>query len=290
MAKKISKMQVKIIKADSVKIKGREYDPKKKNILCLLYQEFDRETIKRFYLDHIKGKNVDHLELELTIPTKRRSNEQNRLYWALLRILSFALKGCHGYEEELHEELLRMYAPRIPSLLGDEDVPKRSKDMDTEEFSFLITSVFKHLAEAGTFVESPQDIRQYWRQYYEWRGIQKTDPLKIKTIEEYRDMVPYCEACLKYTRVIDEFGTEQDTGHMSHIVSKGSGGEMIPENFLHLCSEHHIGDQHQHGWEEFLEEFPHLRWKVEQARQIASRRPVQIEAEISEPDEDLELF
>lgn len=288
MGKKVKGIPVEIIQAENITVNGKYKNPKKDNIICLKYQGLDRQTLVTFYKKHVKDKRVK-LEMTLEIPVKRRSSDQNRLYWALLRIMSYELKGCHGYEEEIHEELLRMYSPRVESILGDEDVPKRSKDMDTEEFAELINAVFKHLAEAGTMVESQNDIRNYWRQYYEWRGTKKKDPLKIKSMEEYRRMVPYCEACLTYTWQTDEFGKDVDTGHICHVVSAGSGGELIPENVFHFCGKHHIEDQHKYGWEKFLEEFPHLRWKVERARQIASHKPLQIQADVKEVTEEKEL-
>ncbi len=234
------------------------------NILVFQFPKAERGPMVGFFSWFLKREKwwEDEIKLSLQLQRDGRSLNQNRLYWALLRILSYEMKGSHGYEDEIHEELLNMYAPRLRSILGKADVPKRSKDMDTWEFcTYLLNNVFRHLAELGAQVENPEDIRAYWMDFCQWRSSQARDPVQIADLHEYRVAVPYCEACLVGTWETGEKGDDIDTGHICHIVSRGAGGKDETWNVFHLCAEHHAL-QHQAGWIKFLEGFPHLTWRV----------------------------
>jgi hypothetical protein len=199
---------------------------------------------------------------------KKRTIDQNSLYWALLSILSFEVYGEFHHEEEIHEEILAIYSPRVEGPLTRRQVPKRSKELTTVEFSRIIEGVFKELAEHGVSIESGARIAEYWRGWQTWRGEQEADPLveDYKNEGEYKDRIPYCEACLKY---IGDAGG----GSIAHIVSRGAGGSSDTQNLLHLCDADHVLLQHQNGWEAFLAKYPHLSWKVDKARETEAPAP-----------------
>ena len=253
------------------------------NILVFQFPKAERGPMVGFFSWFLKRETwrEDEIKLSLQLQRELRSDGQNRLYWALLRILSYEMKGSHGYEDQIHEELLAMYSPRIPSILGEADKPKRSKDMDTWEFStYLMTNVFRHLAELGAQVDRPEDIRAYWMDFYEWRGQQGRDPVQIGDLNEYRVAVPYCEACLVGTWSVGEKGDDIDSGHLAHIVSRGAGGKDETWNIFHLCAEHHA-EQHQVGWLRFVEDFPHLGWRVNQAMERSGTSWVEMEKDVT---------
>jgi hypothetical protein len=215
---------------------------------------------------------------------KKRTIDQNKLYWSLLTILSFEVYGEFHHEEELHEEILAIYSPRVTGALTRTSVPKRSKDLNTIEFSRIIEGVFKELAEHGVSIESGARIIDYWREWYTWRGTIGGDPLSgsYKNVDDYRERIPYCEACLRH------LGPD-NPGSIAHIVSKGAGGSLEDWNIFHFCDTCHTGlnpeselldfdgttSQHQHGWEAFLTKYPHLRWKWEKAHERVGLSTIQ---------------
>lgn len=245
------------------------------NIVAFRFKEDGRPFMVNFFRQLFKRPDwkTRQLDLSLEVHYKRRTLDQNRLYWSLLSVLSYEAKGSHGHEEEIHEEMLQLYAPRVDSALGGPQVPMRSKHMSTVQFATcLLNNVFRELAEHGTQVYKPEDIRAYWMDFYKWRSEQKRDPVQIASFDEYRKAVPYCEACLENTWRTDEDGIYRDQGHIAHIISRGAGGSDDTTNVFHFCAKHHAL-QHQIGWETFLKQFPHLQWRYDQAHDVASAQP-----------------
>lgn len=200
------------------------------------------------------------LEISLKFKGKPRSLKQNSLYWALVSVLAMEVYRERGWEEVVHEELLLMYSPMVESKLHGASVPKRSKDLDTAEFTRLIEGAMHEINEQGISITEPADMDQYWKDYARLRWTNGIDHgyRAEETVEEYRHRINYCEACHKYMRP----GSGQYDGNLAHIVSRGAGGIDETWNLLHLCSRDHIQIQHQKGWKEFLMKYPHLSEKV----------------------------
>jgi hypothetical protein len=211
---------------------------------------------------------------------KHRTLDQNALYHALLTILAYEAYGEFGHETELHEEILNLYAVRMDSKLRPGTAPKRSSDMTTVEFSRLVEGVFHELATLGVDMDAGDKIRQYWQEWHLWRGKQKEDPLcgDYKSVNDYRNRVCFCEACLKY------LGNDE-RGSIAHIVSRGAGGPDYDWNLFRLCDTCHTGlgtadgdrfdeaqAQHKVGWDAFLVKYPHLKWKYQKAHTKNSDR------------------
>lgn len=222
---------------------------------------------KRLFLNWVESlKNQDNftdseIEVEFQIKGKHRTLSQNSLYWALVSVLALEVYMENGWEEVIHEELLEMYAPKVVSKLHGTSIPKRSKDLDTAEFTQLIEGVFYEINQHGVSITEPADLDQYWKNYAKIRFKGGVDHgyREDETLEEYRQRVNYCEACRKYLRP-GAFGYD---GHLAHIISRGSGGEDNTANILHLCANDHLFVQHQNGWVDFLKKYPHLKAKYE---------------------------
>jgi len=191
-----------------------------------------------------------------------------------MSIFSWEIYQQHGWEEELHEELLKLYAPKITSKLSGKLVPKRSRKMDTKEFALLIEGLFCELSSLGVDIDASSKIANYWREWQIWRGTQGVDPLSdtYQDIEDYKFKVPFCEACQHTVYATAEGGMKQYVGNMAHIVSKGAGGSDELWNRMQLCVDDHLGLQHQKGWTEFIVTYPHLKWKVEKAFERAGAK------------------
>lgn len=230
-----------------------------------------RELMRKFLIDkkakEAKKDKAYKFRLTIEYATKKRTLSQNKLYWALVTILSFEAYGSFGHEEETHEELLRLYAPRVDGALTGMQQPKRSRHMDTVEFSQLVERVFMELSSRGVEMEGAESIGSYWSEWQSWRAKQGIDPLSetYRDIEDYKRKVPFCEACMTYLWITDQTGTDIYVGHMAHIVSKGAGGRDDMVNRVGLCGDCHIRMQHQKGWWALIDQFPHIRWRIEKA-------------------------
>lgn len=77
-----------------------------------------------------------------------------------------------------------------------------------------------------------------------------------------------CEACYRWIPEHEVAGKMVRT-RPHEIRSRGAGGEEIPENQLRLCVDCHRFF-HQVGPVTFIERYPHLKKKIEQA--LAYRR------------------
>jgi hypothetical protein len=241
--------------------------PTTKGLLVLhidpAYEQLMRRWIEAY--QNQKDYPGSEIDIELKFKSKARSMDQNNLYWALITILAQEIYGQHGWEEEVHEAMLSLYAPRIKSKVHGTEIPKRSKDMDSREMTQLIEGVIAEINEAGVNFTEMADFDRYWQEYNKLRfsGGSDNGYRDDESLEQYRYRVNYCEACRKYLRP----GTGGYDGQLAHIVSRGTMGEDATWNILHLCARDHTGTQHQHGWDEFLERYPHLIRKVEMARE-----------------------
>jgi len=199
---------------------------------------------------------------------KHRTFKQNNLMWALLRILSQAVYSEYGHEDSLYQDVLDLYSPKTVSELTGKPRSKSSSDLNTFEMATLIEGIFYQIAENGCPVEFSETVKTFFRNWYVWRFEQKEDPIRYESEKDYRERVPYCEATLEY---LGAYGTETYQGNIAHIVSKGAGGKDEPWNFLHLKGSVHVEEQHQHGWASFLEQYPHLRGKVDRAMEMSGK-------------------
>lgn len=243
------------------------FDMYKKGLIVLKINPADMMIFNSFMAMYkgLSGDDKPDIELDIKIKGKARTMGQNALYWALVSVLALEVYQENGWEDVIHEELLKLYAPSIISKLHQTQVPKRSKDMDTAEFTRLIEGVFHEINQNGVSMTEPADLDQYWKNYAKIRfsGGKDHGYREGETLNEYRQRVNYCEGCRKYLRP-GSFGYE---GNLAHIVSRGSGGEDETWNIFHLCTEHHLYVQHQKGWEAFFVKFPHLKAKFEIAQE-----------------------
>ncbi|MCK5217845.1 MAG: hypothetical protein KAJ93_08650 [Methanosarcinales archaeon] len=240
---------------------------KKKGLIVLRISPEDK-TIFNSWVDTVAalpGYPSSLLDIEVKIRGKARTLPQNALYWALVTILALEVYMENGWEDVIHEEMLEIYAPKIVSKLHKTSVPKRSKDMDTTEFTRLIEGVLHELSEHGVSITDPSDMDQYWKNYAKIRfsGGKDHGYREGESLPDYAKRVNYCEACRKYLRP-GSFGYD---GNLAHIVSRGTGGEDATWNIIHLCAKHHLSVQHQKGWEYFLKQFPHLQGKYDLAHE-----------------------
>lgn len=232
--------------------------------------------------------------LGLEIFYKNRTLGQNALHRALMGIYSYETDSTKAYAEEYHEGMILRYAEDVPDRLTGMTRKMRSHEMNTVQFSKLIEADFRELAMIGVSLESADSIKHYWIEWHNWRGSQKVDPLSdtYTDIENYRKRVCYCEACLTGLISTDNEGKDIYIGHMAHITSKGSGGSDDLWNRIHLCPKDH--DIFHHEQLKLIKLYPHIKWRIERARERAGAGPlIATEPErkdLEESNKELEIF
>jgi hypothetical protein len=248
---------------------GKQRTMDGKGVFAAYVHDGDYHMLKPFLYQFFGRDDWDHrlCLMGIELYHERRSQAMNRLMWALLEIMSHEVYGEPGHKDELYQDMLDLHAPKIVSKFSGKARNVTTSQMDVPTMSSFIEGIFRELAEMGVdSLESAASITQYWQEWYAWRGQQKVDPMAeaYEGIEDYRQSVLYCEACHKFQRGSD--------GQVAHIVSKGAGGADAGWNLLKLCTDDHLFVQHQKGWDVFLKRYPHLRFRVEQARERAGKK------------------
>lgn len=251
-------------------------------------------------LDQMQQKKEELKDIDITIEVhyKKRTLDQNNLMWALYEIesneLNAGMKGSKEHmftSQELYDNDIKDYAPKIEIRVKHYDYKNRisflksqyrieKEDIIKDEsgkikyhlFTAIITSsnfttkqmaewvdmIFNRMALNGVTVTNPGEIHSYW---VKWKQSLNDNKIilhdDILTESEYRTLNPMCEACSKFIA--------DGSGQISHIKSRGSGGQDYASNLLHLCNECHIETQHAKGFEHFLKVYPHLTYKVSTA-------------------------
>jgi hypothetical protein len=255
----------------------RHLNSKNNGLLTVRVDEGDRESVRAWLREWARQHDWRNTPaaLELRRWYRKKTQEQLGLFWSLVTIYALDEEGRRDKEtvQSYYHGFLELYAPRVRAVMPDgrqiESI-KTMSEMNTVEVNQMIEGAFRELAAKGlNMEENAAAIRSYYIEWRDWRGRLRKDGLDdtYRTLEEYRQRIPFCEATLQYL--------QQGEGHLAHIVSKGSGGQDEPWNMLHLSPEVHIGLQHTQGWVEMLKRFPHLVWKVNAARKRHGLPPIE---------------
>jgi hypothetical protein len=240
-------------------------------LLVLKVQKYDRDRAREFLRKYYSRKDAGSRPLEVTAQVwyKKRTLAMNNLMWGLLAIMSYEVYQKFGHEEELYQDMLDLYAPKFISKFSGKARNKTSSKMNTLEMGVLIDGIFRELAQLGIEFTDAGDIDRYWLEFYEWRGKQKEDPLagQYESVKDYKEKVVFCEACRKFL--------QPNEGQVAHIVSTGAGGIDYGFNLFRLCTECHINAQHQQGWDKLVDKFPHIKWKIDKARELQNKKPLE---------------
>ncbi len=264
--------------------------PDEKSFKITTNTENDYQAAKSF-LNYIDGRNKrDNTdicpEVRFYQEAKERTYEQIKTVFKLLEailITQLGRKPIKSEKDEAYKDLLEMYADRRPCLFDENKlVPVGLSNSDVYQGSRLIMGAIDILVNMcnthpdnnyfiTTNVEA--DVRHYINEWYIWRGGLKKDPVdyidyekgKLITEREWEKRHPVCEAC-------HLSGTDFDPLEKAHIVSVGSSGIEEPWDWLRLHISHHRFLQHQKGWVEFLNKYPHLIGRVARAKELAGKR------------------
>lgn len=211
------------------------------------------------------------LECEIDCAFQKRSFRQLRAVWKLVEVIFMSdsenhRKPTQDEKYQLYLDLLDVYADKTPNRFTRGLRPVHISESDTMAAARFIESLMYHIS---TQCELPLDlqatVRQVLYQWQIWRGKQSDDISDNRSLAEVRSQVRYSEASGRGGSL-----------ELAHIVSRGSDSADIDEgwNVIVLTHEEHMA-QHQYGWDAFLQTYPHLAPRVERARELAGKLPMQ---------------
>jgi len=175
---------------------------------------------------------------------KKRTLNENAMFHAIVGEIAHEIAIDPAIVKEGIKE-----NPRGPKIVWKgKQIPKPTHLCNTKEMAEYIDIAIQEAAEAGV------DVWAEYTEHEEWKG--KKGMYRDMSLNEYRERHVFCEACGTYLIV---------SGEIAHIKSRGAGGSDTPRNVLMLCRNCHGGIQHNQGWDKFLMDYPHLKYKTKAA-------------------------
>ena len=213
------------------------------------------------------------LAVTLDLPLQRRTFKQNSSVWKLITAIFESMERRLPDEEEkynLYLDLLEVYAGRVPNKLNGGTRAVHISESNSWDGARFIDGLLYHLAtECELSYGTQTTVQEVLQEWEAWRGGLEADytdyadreQTKMITEAEWREKHVYSEASGRGGQIV-----------RAHIVSRGADAADIemPWNWIALTPEEHA-DQHQRGWDEFLQIYPHLRGRVARARRLAGK-------------------
>lgn len=264
-----------------------------KGILALEIKKKDikkvGEAINKLNEYQTTKNELKDLELSLDIYFKKRSLDQNALMHSLYAVIANEMNGDYIgenaiqpiklYEDDLHQFGMRMEL-KVPNenvnivksmyriIESEKKIDEKttylkviltSSHFNTKQMKQWIDMLFNRLSDMGLNFDNSAQIKYYWEKWKEHKEKDQKINNDSDNIQEYKKNHSDCEACGHY------IGGDIGLGQLAHIKSIGAGGKNKAYNYLHLCGNCHLKIQHQKGWTEFCQLFPHLKNKIENA-------------------------
>jgi hypothetical protein len=207
------------------------------------------------------------------LPQQHITYKQVKSAFKLVTAIFESTDGRLPLEDEkqaLYHDLLELYAPKKPNRFTNTLRPVHISEANSLEGSVFIDGLLSHLAtqcelDYGTMA-TVQSVLEEWEN---WKGRLENDP------SDYRDIS--CNEMLTHEEWIDKHPYSEASGRggqivRAHIVSRGSDTADIEKswNWMALLWEEHE-KQHSIGWDQFLQIYPHLRGRVDRARNLAGK-------------------
>lgn len=209
------------------------------------------------------------LKCDIDAQFQHRSYKQLASVWKLVSVIFESMEGrkpTEGERYDLYLDLLEMYADKTPSRIRKDELrPVHISESNTVAAARFIDGLLYHLAtECSLNYDLQADVRKVLYEWEIWRGKQDKDFKDGWTLGEWKKTAAYSEA--------SGLGGSIDC---HHIVSRGAAPQFADcaWNVLALTREEHEFF-HAHGWNAFLNRFPHLRGKVERAFEKAGHLPI----------------
>jgi hypothetical protein len=237
----------------------------------------DHESILRFFRTKKSREDYNHkeffIQVHFTLRQQRRTHKQLNSVFALVTAIFESMEGRPPLEEEkmaLYHDLLDLYAEKVANRFNNALRPVHISEANSIQGSKFIDGLLYHLTtecelEYGTMA-TVQSVLEDW---LDWKGKLDYDP------SDYRDIA--CTEMLTHAEWIKTHPYSEASGKVgqivrAHIVSRGSDTADIEKswNWMALLWEEHE-QQHRIGWDDFLQIYPHLRGRVDRARNMAGK-------------------
>lgn len=230
----------------------------------------DLIPIKRLFKSKKEREERRHseilLEVSLDAPFQKRSIKEINTAFKIIECIFYSMEHRKPTEEEkmeLYYSLLDEYADKIPAkLFPDRLRPVHLSEANTVQAARFIDGLLYHLCNYCDLQQDTEaDVRAIIYEWEKWRGNQEHDFTATMTEKEWRKRAVYSEASGIGGKDID----------LHHIITKGSNEKLRnnPENWMALNrSEHQFF--HDKGEEAFLQKYPHLEGRFENAHKLAA--------------------
>lgn len=200
----------------------------------------------------------------------------------LVECIWFSMEKDPTTEEEkysLYLDLLEAYADKVKSRITGELRPVHISESNSIEGARFIDGLLYHLTTiVGELDYNTQstviDVLEEWQQ---WRGGLEIDPMDYSDLE--------CTKLLTEWEWRERHKVSEASGHggtidRAHIVSRGADSVDIEKswNWISLLHSEHM-ELHRIGWDAFLQIYPHLRGRVDRARNLAGKMELEFKRE-----------
>jgi hypothetical protein len=237
----------------------------------------DNDLVLRFFQAKTEREKRNQKEffaqVVLDLPHQKRTFQQNAAVWKLVTVIFESMEDRLPTEEEKYElylDLLDAYADKVPSRIKGGLRPIHISESNSLEGSKFIDGLLYHLATLCNLKPDLQaTVQEVLQEWEEWRGGLEYDHADY-TDNEQTEMLTELEWRRKH--VYSEASGRGGAIVRAHIVSRGADAPDIEKawNWMALLPEEHE-KQHHMGWDAFLQIYPHLRGRVERARNLAGK-------------------
>lgn len=225
------------------------------------------------FLEEVKDKP---LSVELKDVSAGKTYDQLKTVYALSSIIyetMFFERPTDSQNHSFVTDLVTMFGEKRASLVRpEEEVSIPVKEMNKYQISDLIYKMSNFLIQMCQLPPRLDiDVRELFTEWQDWRSSLKHDIADMDENGNYLSLIEWKE------KNNFSFASGKSSAYepleVAHIVSRGADKEDIEEvwNLMMLTHYEHIEIMHKKGWNAFLELFPHLRGRVERAREMAGK-------------------
>jgi hypothetical protein len=228
-----------------------------------------------------RNQKESFIQAVLEIPHQHRTFKQNAAVWKLVTVIFESMEGRLPDEDEkyaLYLDLLDAYADKVPNRIKGGLRPVHISESNSLEGSKFIDGLLYHLTtECSLSWDAQATVQEVLQEWEMWRGGLEKDHTDYAD-DEQTEMLSELEWRRKH--VYSEASGRGGTIVRAHIVSRGSDAADIEKswNWMALLPEEHE-KQHRLGWEGFLQIYPHLKGRVDRARQLAGKPELEFKKE-----------
>lgn len=230
----------------------------------------DKRTLDVF----CKQSGARSVKMTAQVNRARKSFEQVKAVFALIEII---FQTDHGRKPTEHEKalyyswLLNEYGEReMVSVSGSEPSHQvvSLSSMSREQASRFISALIAHVCERCDIPEHlAVEVSTLIESFVSFKGMMDVDSTDMDASGEYVSVGRWCELN-NYSHASGSTGSLE----IAHIVSKGTAPQFrdCVWNFLRLTHDEHM-EQHKKGWDYMFNLYPHIKGRVQRAREMAGK-------------------